>query len=160
MTAPGKVTPPRAEVNPPAEEKQQLSRRLVRIILGGTGFAAFDDNPSTDKYVKILFVDPQQGLALPGDLSALRAEPPRKAPSQADLHRPVGGRRRPKTGNRLRISRPSRCGQQVDAPKTGSKPTNSNLSGRSDCNRPRRRRQACPPRSEENLRSERELTSP
>src|SRR5699024_7636003 len=78
MTAPGKVTPPRAEVNPPAEEKQQLSRRLVRIILGGTGFAAFDDNPSTDKYVKILFVDPQQGLALPCDLSALRAEPPRK----------------------------------------------------------------------------------
>src|SRR5690349_16213927 len=36
----------------------RLSPSLVRVTLGGPGFAQFEDRPDTDKYVKLRFVTP------------------------------------------------------------------------------------------------------
>jgi len=35
-----------------------LTPHLVRLTLGGPGFAQFEDRPETDKYVKLMFADP------------------------------------------------------------------------------------------------------
>lgn len=40
-------------------DTQRLSPQLVRITLGGAGFAQFDDRPETDKYVKLKFTTPE-----------------------------------------------------------------------------------------------------
>lgn len=37
----------------------QLSSELVRVTLGGEGFAQFDDRPETDKYAKLKFTTPE-----------------------------------------------------------------------------------------------------
>ncbi len=37
---------------------EHLSPHLVRVRLGGPGFAAFEDRPETDKYVKLKFTTP------------------------------------------------------------------------------------------------------
>lgn len=55
---------------------EQLSPHLVRIVAGGPGFSAFNTNPHTDKYIKILFAKPELGLQPPYDLAALRAQLP------------------------------------------------------------------------------------
>ncbi len=59
---------------------QQLGPQLVRIVAGGEGFAQYNDNESTDKYVKLLFADPQYDLVPPYDMDRLRAEEPEKLP--------------------------------------------------------------------------------
>ncbi|WP_434810852.1 siderophore-interacting protein [Microbacterium sp. bgisy189] len=57
---------------------EQLTPHLVRVHLGGPGFAAFvtGADPAklalTDKYVKLLFADPALGLEPPYDMEALR----------------------------------------------------------------------------------------
>ena len=57
---------------------ERLSPQLVRVHLGGDGFAAFvagadpERLAKTDKYVKILFAKPELGLEPPYDLDALR----------------------------------------------------------------------------------------
>lgn len=38
---------------------ERLSPQLVRVRLGGDGFAAFEDRPETDKYVKLAFQAPE-----------------------------------------------------------------------------------------------------
>src|ERR1700729_4075674 len=61
--------------------REQLSPHTVRITAGGPGFDALRMNEFTDKYAKILFVDPALGLTPPYDLAALREPlPPGQQP--------------------------------------------------------------------------------
>ena len=61
--------------------RDQLSPHTVRITAGGPGFEALRMNDFTDKYAKILFVDPALGLTPPYDLAALRESlPPGRQP--------------------------------------------------------------------------------
>ena len=52
--------------------RERLSPHTVRITAGGPGFDALRMNEFTDKYAKIIFVDPGLGLTPPYDLAALR----------------------------------------------------------------------------------------
>lgn len=63
---------------------ERIAPQLVRIVVGGPGFAEFADRPETDKYVKILFADPSLGLTPPYDMDALRE---RLAPEQMPSRR-------------------------------------------------------------------------
>jgi NADPH-dependent ferric siderophore reductase len=56
--------------------RERLSPHTVRITAGGPGFDALRMNEFTDKYAKILFVDPGLGLTPPYDLAALRESLP------------------------------------------------------------------------------------
>ena len=56
--------------------REQLSPHTVRITAGGPGFDALRMNDFTDKYAKLLFVDPTLGLTPPYDLAALRESLP------------------------------------------------------------------------------------
>ena len=61
--------------------REQLSPHTVRIAAGGPGFDALRMNDFTDKYAKLLFVDPSLGLTPPYDLAALRESlPPARQP--------------------------------------------------------------------------------
>ena len=61
--------------------REQLSPHTVRITAGGPGFDELRMNDFTDKYAKILFVDPGLGLTPPYDLAALRESlPPGRQP--------------------------------------------------------------------------------
>src|ERR1700735_5897942 len=70
--------------------REQLSPHTVRITAGGPGFDALRMNDFTDKYAKILFVDPALGLTSPYDLAALREALP---PDQRPVSRPYTLRR-------------------------------------------------------------------
>ena len=56
---------------------EPLGEHFQRLTLGGPGFADFRDNHFTDKYVKILFVDPALGLTPPYDVQTLRKSLPK-----------------------------------------------------------------------------------
>ena len=72
---------PRPQVVLAVLASEWLTPHLVRITAGGEGFSAFATNDFTDKYVKIIFVDPALGLTPPYDLAALRDElPPERRP--------------------------------------------------------------------------------
>ena len=61
--------------------RESLSPHTVRITAGGPGFEALRMNEFTDKYAKIIFVDPALGLTPPYDLAALRESlPPDRQP--------------------------------------------------------------------------------
>ncbi len=61
--------------------REWLSPHTVRITAGGPGFDALRMNEFTDKYAKIIFVDPALGLTPPYDLAALRESlPPDRQP--------------------------------------------------------------------------------
>jgi NADPH-dependent ferric siderophore reductase len=61
--------------------REWLSNHMVRITAGGPGFDALRMNEFTDKYAKIIFVDPALGLTPPYDLAALRESlPPERRP--------------------------------------------------------------------------------
>ena len=61
--------------------RERLSPHTVRITAGGSGFDALRMNEFTDKYAKIIFVDPGLGLTPPYDLAALRDSlPPDQQP--------------------------------------------------------------------------------
>jgi NADPH-dependent ferric siderophore reductase len=61
--------------------QEWLNAHTVRIVAGGPGFEQFKGNDFTDKYVKIIFVDPALGLKPPYDLAALRESlPPEQRP--------------------------------------------------------------------------------
>lgn len=49
------VRPPRPTIELEVLATAQLSPQLVRITFGGPAFAAFEDRPETDKYVKLKF---------------------------------------------------------------------------------------------------------
>src|SRR5580693_10368338 len=77
----GRVRPARPQAVLTVLGRERLSPHTVRITAGGPGFDAFRTNEYTDKYVKILFVDPALGLVPPYDLAALRESlPPQQQP--------------------------------------------------------------------------------
>ncbi|MFJ2620956.1 siderophore-interacting protein [Glutamicibacter sp. NPDC087344] len=56
--------------------REQIAPHLVRLTLGGPGFASFVDKPVTDRYIKILFAKPELGLTPPYDMEELREKLP------------------------------------------------------------------------------------
>ncbi|CAI7974733.1 FAD-binding FR-type domain-containing protein [Frankia sp. Hr75.2] len=81
MATTGRTRPVRTQAVLAVQEKRWISPGIVRVVLGGPGFDAYNDNAFTDKYVKIFFADPAHGLEPPYDLAALRAEHPEKLPA-------------------------------------------------------------------------------
>lgn len=80
MTDQPRTSPSQAVLT--VQEVEQVSPDLIRVTAGGPGYAAFSDNDSTDKYVKILFADPTHGLTPPYDLAQLREQSPEKLPTR------------------------------------------------------------------------------
>ncbi|HEY3686027.1 MAG TPA: siderophore-interacting protein [Streptosporangiaceae bacterium] len=77
----GKPRAPRPQAVLTVRESEWISPAMVRVTAGGPGFAEFRGNDFTDKYVKIIFVDPGLGLRPPYDLAALRETlPPERLP--------------------------------------------------------------------------------
>jgi NADPH-dependent ferric siderophore reductase len=77
----GRVRPARPQAVLTVLGRERLSPHTVRITAGGPGFDALRMNEFTDKYAKILFVDPGLGLTPPYDLAALRESlPPEQQP--------------------------------------------------------------------------------
>src|SRR6201992_3855410 len=68
----GRVRPARPQAILTVLHRECLSPHTVRITAGGPGFDALRMNEFTDKYAKIIFVDPGLGLTPPYDLAALR----------------------------------------------------------------------------------------
>jgi NADPH-dependent ferric siderophore reductase len=76
---PGRPARPQAVLG--VISREWLSEHMVRITAGGPGFEALRMNDFTDKYAKLLFVDPALGLTPPYDLAALRESlPPQQRP--------------------------------------------------------------------------------
>src|SRR5580692_8778313 len=77
----GRVRPARPQAILTVLGRERLSPHTVRITAGGPGFDALRMNEFTDKYAKVLFVDPALGLTPPYDLAALRESlPPDRQP--------------------------------------------------------------------------------
>src|SRR6202012_5398898 len=72
----GRVRPARPQAVLTVLGRERLSPHTVRITAGGPGFDALRMNEFTDKYAKILFVDPALGLTPPYDLAARRESLP------------------------------------------------------------------------------------
>ena len=62
--------------------KTRVSPRLLRLTLGGEGYAALNRNEQSDAYVKLLIADPHSGLQPPYDLDALREQSPELLPTR------------------------------------------------------------------------------
>ena len=77
----GRIRPARPQAVLTVLHRERLSPHTVRITAGGPGFEALRMNEFTDKYAKIIFVDPGLGLTPPYDLAALRDSlPPDRQP--------------------------------------------------------------------------------
>jgi NADPH-dependent ferric siderophore reductase len=77
----GRTRPARPQAVLTVLQRERLSPHTVRITAGGPGFDALRMNEFTDKYAKIIFVDPGLGLTPPYDLAALRDSlPPDRLP--------------------------------------------------------------------------------
>ena len=68
----GRTRPARPQAVLAVQHREWLSPHTVRVTAAGPGFEALRMNDFTDKYAKILFVDPSLGLTPPYDLAALR----------------------------------------------------------------------------------------
>jgi NADPH-dependent ferric siderophore reductase len=68
----GRARPARPQAVLTVAHREQLSPHTVRITAGGPGLGAVRLYEFTDKYAKIIFVDPGLGLTPPYDLAALR----------------------------------------------------------------------------------------
>ena len=80
-TAAGSPRPARPQAVLAVRSRERLSAHTVRVVAGGADFAVLRTNEFTDKYVKIIFVDPALGLTPPYDLAALRESlPPEQRP--------------------------------------------------------------------------------
>jgi NADPH-dependent ferric siderophore reductase len=78
---PDRGRPARPQAILTVRSREQISPHTVRVTAGGPGFDALRMNEFTDKYAKILFVDPALGLTPPYDLAALRESlPPEQQP--------------------------------------------------------------------------------
>jgi len=76
-----RARPARPQAILTVRHREWLSPHTVRITADGPGFDALRMNEFTDKYAKILFVDPGLGLTPPYDLAALRESlPPDQQP--------------------------------------------------------------------------------
>lgn len=69
---------PRPQANLSVISTEKLSEHMVRVIAGGTGFADFQANQSTDQYVKIHFLQPGVDYPEPVDVFGLRESLPRE----------------------------------------------------------------------------------
>jgi NADPH-dependent ferric siderophore reductase len=77
----GRTRPARPQAVLTVLHRERLSPHTVRITAGGPGFDVLRMNEFTDKYAKIIFVDPGLGLTPPYDLAALRESlPPDQQP--------------------------------------------------------------------------------
>jgi NADPH-dependent ferric siderophore reductase len=72
----GRTRPARPQAVLTVLRRERVSPHTVRITAGGPGFDALRMNEFTDKYAKIIFVDPGLGLTPPYDLAALRESLP------------------------------------------------------------------------------------
>ena len=72
--------PPKPQAILSVQAVEEITPNLIRITAGGEGFDAISNNDATDKYVKIMFADPQHGLTPPYDLADLRENAPEKLP--------------------------------------------------------------------------------
>jgi NADPH-dependent ferric siderophore reductase len=72
----GRTRPARPQAVLAVQDRKWLSPHTVRITAAGPGFEALRMNDFTDKYAKVLFVDPSLGLTPPYDLAALRESLP------------------------------------------------------------------------------------
>jgi NADPH-dependent ferric siderophore reductase len=93
--------------------RERLSPHTVRITAGGPGFDALRMNEFTDKYAKILFVDPGLGLTPPYDLAALRESLP---PGQQPVTRTYTLRRADPQRQELAIDFVVHSGEGIAAP--------------------------------------------
>lgn len=93
QTSTDQISPGDAQVERPARKqrpqavlevqaKTRLSPRLLRLTLGGDGYAALNRNQQTDAYVKLLIADPSSGLRPPYDLDSLREQSPELMPAR------------------------------------------------------------------------------
>lgn len=57
-------------------ERIRLTPHLVRIVAGGPGMSAVEDNGFTDAYTKMLFAPAEAGITPPYDMDRLREELP------------------------------------------------------------------------------------
>lgn len=73
---------PKAQAVLEVQSKTRLSARLLRLTLGGEGYAALNRNEHTDAYVKLLIADPASGLQPPYDMEALREHSPELMPAR------------------------------------------------------------------------------
>lgn len=78
MTAPERPQrrPQRPQIVLEVIERIRLTPHLVRIVAGGPGITAVEDNGSTDAYTKMLFLPPGSRLTPPYDMERLREELP------------------------------------------------------------------------------------
>ncbi|HWK91217.1 MAG TPA: siderophore-interacting protein [Luteimicrobium sp.] len=73
--------PARPQIELEVLSTRRLSPHLVRLVLGGEGFARFTSNGFTDRYVKIFFSPSGEELHPPFDVAELRATlPPERVP--------------------------------------------------------------------------------
>lgn len=81
MTAPTENRPrrpQRPQIVLEVIERIQLSPHMVRIVAGGPGISAVEDNGSTDAYAKMIFADPSANLTPPYDMEVLREQLPQE----------------------------------------------------------------------------------
>ncbi|MBO1267550.1 siderophore-interacting protein [Arthrobacter cavernae] len=67
----------RPQVNLTVLRKERLSPYMVRIIAGGPGFAGYTHNEFVDRYIKIVFPQPDVDYPQPLDLWSIRESMPR-----------------------------------------------------------------------------------
>lgn len=77
MSAPERrQRPARPQIVLEVLEQIRLTPHLVRIVAGGPGMKAVEDNGFTDAYTKMLFAPAEAGLTPPYDMEALREHVP------------------------------------------------------------------------------------
>lgn len=77
MTAPERrQRPKRPQIVLEVIERIQLTPHLVRIVAGGPGIAAVEENGKSDAYAKMIFADPSANLTPPYDMEVLREQLP------------------------------------------------------------------------------------
>ncbi|MGO2931925.1 siderophore-interacting protein [Microbacterium sp.] len=77
MTSPERPRrPQRPQIVLEVIERIRLTPHLVRIVAGGPGIAAVEENGFTDAYTKMLFAPAEAGLTPPYDMEQLREELP------------------------------------------------------------------------------------
>lgn len=72
MTTTPRPRAPRPQIILEVVRSSWVTPHLVRLTLGGPGFADFQPKDATDSYVKISFAKPELGLEPPYDIAALR----------------------------------------------------------------------------------------
>lgn len=77
-----RARPPRPQAVLEVLSKKRLSPRLLRLTLGGEGYADLNRNENSDAYVKLLIPISGSGLQPPYDMDGLRANDPENMPAR------------------------------------------------------------------------------